>query len=57
MMELKAGEELHIRCVEDFTHSPQCTKCCFYQRCDPIRTHCQSFVRTDGKNVHYEVVE
>ena len=57
MIELKVGEEIRIRCIEDFTRIPECTKCCFYQQCNAIVTHCQSFARTDGKNVHYEVVE
>lgn len=57
MKELKVGEEVRIRCVEDYRRIPECPKCCFYHECNPLKTRCQSYARKDGKNVHFELVE
>ena len=57
MKELKVGEEVRIRCVEDYSRIPECPKCCFYHECRPLEMRCQSYARTDGKNVHFELVE
>lgn len=55
MKELAIGEELRIRCVEDKDKS--CSRCYFKdsQMCDWIK--CDGIERTDGKGVHFELVE
>lgn len=55
MKELKVGEELRIRCVEDTDIS--CSQCYLKdsQMCDWIK--CADIERTDCKNVHFELVE
>lgn len=54
--DLKIGEEAQItvRCVED-TATRSCEYCVFDNSflCELI--HCSSFVREDGKDVHFEI--
>lgn len=56
-LNLKIGEEAQImvRCVED--KDARSCECCVFDNsllCELI--HCSSFVREDGKDVHFEIV-
>lgn len=56
MKELKIGEEFRIRCVED--KGQNCSRCVFnLYGMDCNLVACQGFVRDDGKDVCYELVE
>lgn len=59
MKELKIGEEIRIRCVKSNSVRPipDCNKCCFYGVCDTTVMKCQEWKRSDGNNVHFEIVE
>lgn len=56
MKELKLGENLLIKCVEDHDRVGGCTECVFLgfdAMC--VRLACYDYNRTDGKNVHFEM--
>lgn len=58
--ELKIGDEIRIKCIEDNSGNP-CLNCCFLNMdCDEFKAafgSCCDCNRTDGKNVHFEFVE
>ena len=60
MIELAIGEEtiIRIKCVEDDVKHYGCQSCCFSMDGNMCRNmNCASEGRTDGKNVHFEIVE
>jgi len=60
MKELKIGEEIRIRCVEDDYDEVKCDGCCFYDgEHYPVDCigQCAADYRTDHKSVHFEIVE
>jgi len=60
MKELKIGEEIRIRCMEDGTKSMNCGKCCFAEAGSDFCLNnmlCYKTGRADHKNVHFEIVE
>lgn len=59
MKEMKIGEEIRIRCVEDReSENYSCEGCYFDTICNcATDPYCYKESRKDGKNVHYELVE